>query len=83
VLKPVHGRLTQYANRTRGMTGRRRQRRSLSSPSDDRHTADRGRIAAGCVPVYALGATTYYVAKTGNDGNPGTHAAVVDGRALG
>jgi hypothetical protein len=39
VLKPVHRRLAQYVNWTRGMTGRRWQWRFSSCPSDDRHIA--------------------------------------------
>jgi hypothetical protein len=39
VLKPVHRWLAQCVNWTRGMTGRRWQRRFFSYPLDDRHTA--------------------------------------------
>jgi len=72
VFQLMQRRLAPCVDWTRGMSGRRRQRRFFFHPLDNRHTA----TAVGLLLVVFLSshlcATTYYVAKTGDDENVGS-----------
>jgi hypothetical protein len=61
-------------DRTRGMSGRRWQRRFFFHPLDNRHTVTAVVLLLAVFLSSHLCAATYYVAKTGNDANPGTEA---------